>query len=375
MSYSLPNGNITFNSGEYPTSVKMNNFSENQSDIAEFLDNAIVYYINGVTLDTVVNNTTTVPAANIIRRDTGVAISDISDIIVGQGVVYDSAGTLGAFTSVSGNDVTVMTISSGGGGGSTSSAIRVDFSFVSGSGSWTASGGETLSEIGGAMDNLTEVKGGIESDNTSYGIYHVVSHQWSSSNNTLTLQVTYWDGTAFVPIKITMLTTGASYVALVSLVDTNLLEDGAVTSDKIDCVSFINARFSGSWSTTSTDWADIPISTVEFSKGNKLTVENNGIRIRPGVQYVEVSGYALYTGGVTAGDIINIGITRLRVGSSNMVAHTYLRAGGNWESITIPAVCFSVQEGDLITMPFKNENRSGTQLDTANTRLYVRTVS
>ena len=158
-------------------------------------------------------------------------------------------------------------------------------------------------------------------------------------------------------------------------VTTAKIEDGAVTSNKIDCVSFINARFSGSWSTTSTSWADIPISTVVFSKGDKLTIENNGIRIGQGVQYIEVSGYALYSGGVTAGDIINIGISRLRNGSSDMMVHTYLRAGGNWESITIPTTAFSVQEGDVITMPFKNESRSGTQLDTSNTRLYVRTVS
>lgn len=115
MSYSLPNGDITFSSGEILTSDKMNKLAENQSDIADFLDalNVIVYDAtltiqkNGTTVQTFTANSNTNKTANITVPTTVAELSDEGNYARTNAIptVYDSAlsitmagVTLGTFT-------------------------------------------------------------------------------------------------------------------------------------------------------------------------------------------------------------------------------------------------------------------------------------
>lgn len=124
MSYSLPNGNITFSSGEILTADKMNKLSGNQTNIAEFLDalNLTVYDAtltiqqNGTTVQTFTANSNTDKTANIQVPTRVADLSDESNYARTSAIptVYDSAltitmagATLGTFTA---NQSTAETI-------------------------------------------------------------------------------------------------------------------------------------------------------------------------------------------------------------------------------------------------------------------------
>lgn len=113
MSYSLPHGNITFASGEYPTSIKMSNFGKNQTDIADFLDKMVVY-ISSTPLDEEIGNTTNVAVSDLVRLDTNVN-PVLADLVVGETAVYDAEGTVGLVVGDAGGNAVVRTISVSGG--------------------------------------------------------------------------------------------------------------------------------------------------------------------------------------------------------------------------------------------------------------------
>ena len=126
MSYNLPNGEIVFTSGEILTSEKMNKFSGNQADIADFLDDieshvsvnnaALTIKKNGTTVQTFTANSSVNKVANITVPTTVAELSDESNYARASAIpnVYDATltltsggSTLGTFTS---NQATNKTI-------------------------------------------------------------------------------------------------------------------------------------------------------------------------------------------------------------------------------------------------------------------------
>lgn len=134
-------------------------------------------------------------------------------------------------------------------------------------------------------------------------------------------------------------TAGANTVA------TSSLQDGAVTSDKVDYATFDAITIVGVGNTDNAT-GTLPFSTTEFSRGSGLTRSNNGVRIGAGITHVVVSAgcYFSHTSGQN--------YAWCRVEKNGVTTGKVAIASNNagYGSVSFPAFDLAVQQGDLITI-------------------------
>ena len=89
----------------------------------------------------------------------------------------------------------------------------------------------------------------------------------------------------------------------------------------------------------------LPLDTVNTQKGTKLTVENGGVKIGKGINYVLASGNVYWYTNVQNRETI----TYIYKNDSNQ-STTNCYYTSNQEHTTLPMVIIPVQEGDIINL-------------------------
>ena len=157
-------------------------------------------------------------------------------------------------------------------------------------------------------------------------------------------------------------------------VTTDMIQDGAVTTDKVDLASFIVANMSGEYTTTSTNMEKLTMNSVGRQYGTDFTLADNAVLVNSDIRYVRVSAVIGIASGVSDNDITQLQIIRTTGSTSNIMTRTYLRARNGWTSLVSPSIVVNVERGSKISLHFRNEQRSGTVINNAMTWLCVEAI-
>lgn len=97
-------------------------------------------------------------------------------------------------------------------------------------------------------------------------------------------------------------------------------------------------------------YAKIPLNNLAVTTGDRLTLQDNSIRIGAGISYIKVSGQALINGGTAVGNR-HVRIQKVSGGTTTSVAWTCVY-GSNNTLYSLAPVIVPVKEGDLIRMVY-----------------------
>ena len=151
-------------------------------------------------------------------------------------------------------------------------------------------------------------------------------------------------------------------------VGTDAIEDGAVTSDKVDSSTFSRMTVRLASDINPTSMSTISLSTLGGSTGTQLTRSGGGIKVGSGVSKVRVSATVFYN---TASK--NYGWYELRVNGSAVgyecIANIY---SNSFCTGTLAPIILSVSNGDVITLYNKE---AGTNIRKEATYMTVEVVA
>lgn len=155
-------------------------------------------------------------------------------------------------------------------------------------------------------------------------------------------------------------------------ITTEMLQDAAVTSDKIDFTTYSKIVASLSSNTSvSVSSQNIYTSNQVYIKGNGLSIDANGkIAVSGTVSTVRIGGMVTFSGTVPADAIIHIAV--IKNGSAVVGSPRSDRARGTYDSIMVDGVITDVKDGDTINISGYVEGPSAIALGGASyTRIWV----
>lgn len=155
-------------------------------------------------------------------------------------------------------------------------------------------------------------------------------------------------------------------------ITTEMLQDAAVTSDKIDFTTYSKIVASLSSNTSvSVSSQNIYTSNQVYIKGNGLSIDANGkIAVSGTVSTVRIGGMVTFSGTVPADAIIHIAV--IKNGSAVVGSPRSDRARGTYDSIMVDGVITDVKDGDTINISGYVEGPSAVALGGASyTRIWV----
>lgn len=136
----------------------------------------------------------------------------------------------------------------------------------------------------------------------------------------------------------------------------NLNENFNESVDK----NILSAYSTGSVTLDNNTYEKIPL-TSNALVGNKLSINNGGIKIGKGVSYVKASAFITFSTVAS-----NLNRHHLLIYKNNSSVYDIIsRFNGNWETISSNETLIPVSENDIIYLYARNQDAAGSIVNTA----------